>query len=989
NLVYSFQQARNVKLNADTINVHLNKGKNLFLIKVGNSHINYALAFFEMIKWEWGFYARFLDENNNPLKNISVLIPNKIEQPNFEIISTFFFKKKSAELLQRFDVEITSPFIKTFNGNIKIEFDNKSFQFDLDSISFGLSRHQIFIPEIKNKVEANISLNINNSKIEKKVFLQSQKHYELHLMMLAHTDIGYTNPQPIVKEIHAFTLDDVIEMCKKYTDFYWTIETVWQLEQYEISRSKEQFQKIIDLIKKGRVAVSPLYSNPFTGWVSEEEMIHTLTKAKEYKEKYGIEFNAAVYNDVPGQAWFLPQLLKQSNINFLAEGINEVYNGYSLQQNLPKSFMWEGSDGSKILTYLNEAYNEGKDYGLEGRGNFAVEQRMWKRINKLLQKNYNYDMILLNSAFGDNTIVPINQFLAIEEWNKNYEYPKFICSTVSKFGKEFYDKYSNEVPTIKGDWTSPWDISGQGEADKMKKQRWVQHQLLSAEKLSTLVWLLDSTKSSLSNFVDETYSSLLNFSGHGSGLEYGYGSPADNKITMDFREGYVQHAYLNTEELLERSIYKLSKQDESFEGEGIYVFNTLSWERDVPVEIQFPEIVNQKYEIIDLTNNEVIPSFRDDYKQYFIAKNLPSLGFKKYRLSPIPNEKKSANNLKVSDASIENQFYKIIIDKSLKKIVSIIDKKSNKELIDKSEFDFGEPMVERFQNDEKFSQIKFTNVEYKIIDQSPVKLILSIIRKDEVFGQNDYILWDNIDRVDMEYFVNLNKLKTPEKFEEFGIPFPFDLKNPKSLVEILGGYLDTEKDLLPGKTGDAFSIRQSAAIYNENNSISWASRDNRVIRIRETLNKNKLIIANPINNFPIDWNRNEENAEKTMTFNFSFTNQSKTFDSNFTSEFGWEFNTAPVLRKSWYKKEPPAKSYLTIDNSNIILLTIKPDKDENYLLMRLMNTNPNEKIESKITSQFFDGDEAYSMNFLDEQIENMKVNEGSINVELNPNEIKT
>jgi alpha-mannosidase len=122
-------------------------------------------------------------------------------------------------------------------------------------------------------------------------------------MMLAHTDIGYTHPQPVVKEIHNSTLDDVVVMCREYPDFKWTIETLWQLEQYELSRSPEQFNSLIEFIKSGRIAVSPLYTNPFTGWTGEEEMIRSLDKAKYFKNKYGwniMQRFTTTYRDNPG-----------------------------------------------------------------------------------------------------------------------------------------------------------------------------------------------------------------------------------------------------------------------------------------------------------------------------------------------------------------------------------------------------------------------------------------------------------------------------------------------------------------------------------------------------------------------------------------------------------------------------------------------------------------------------------------------------------------
>jgi len=988
--VYSVQQSRNAKIDNDTIKINLKKGENLILVKTGNSNQNHALAFFEMIKWEWGFYLKLLGENGKPLENVTATFEDT-RAFQFKVVSTFFFKKFKEELNQRFDIEITSPYSERIPAKFELEIDNKKYSFQLDSIPFGLSRHQIFLHEIKADKKVNAVLSTKYGNVEQEISLYKQPHYQLHVMMLAHTDIGYTHPQPVVKELHSNTLDEVVEMCNEYPDFNWTIETLWQLEQYEESRSPEQFQKIIKLIKEGRVAASPLYSNPFTGWVGEEEMIRSLFKAKEYKEKYGLEYSAAVYNDVPGQAWFIPQVLKNAGVNFLAEGINEFFNNYSFQKSLPKAFWWEGFDSSRIITYLNEAYNEGSSYGLEGRGNFAVQQRMWEKLNKLSERGYNYELVLVNTAFGDNSIVPKDQFLAMQEWNKEFEYPKFISSNVSRFGEEFYKKYKDSLPVLKGDWTSNWDIFYQGEFERMKKERWVQHNLLSAEKLATLTWLLDDTKSPLSDYVDLAYRLILNFSGHGSGLEYGYGSPADNFTTMEYRESYAHDAYLKTEEVLERSIYRITKPEESFEGEGIIVFNTLSWERDIPVEFQFPFENSPLYEIIDLTTNEKVSSYREGYKQIFIASDLPSFGFKKYRLRQVSVKDKSDNTeLKISDDSIENQFYKISFNKSLNKIESIIDKKSNKELLDKnSKYGFNQPLVERFQKNENYAQLNFANQKIEIKNETPVRLVLQIIRENELFEKTEYVLWNNIDRVDIQHNVNPEKFVAPEVIEDYGLAFPFAINDQNIKIEILGGFVDPEKDKLPGSSDDGFSIRRTAAIYNDEQTISLSSLDSRVFKLREDESgTGKVLIINPINNFPLDWNRHEKNEGK-ITFRFSFTSQPGKFSAPAVSRFGWELNTPSVVRKSWYRSEPSSESYLNIDNENIILNTILPSPGDNSFCLRLMNLNPDKKEAGVITSILFKNMEAFYATYLGESIKPAEVENDSLKVELNPNEIAT
>ena len=89
---------------------------------------------------------------------------------------------------------------------------------------------------------------------------------------------------------------------------------------------------------------------------------------------------------------------------------------------------------------------------------------------------------------------------------------------------------------------------------------------------------------------------------------------------------------------------------------------------------------------------------------------------------------------------------------------------------------------------------------------------------------------------------------------------------------------------MPGTSKDGFSIRRTAALYNDVNSLSWSSLDARVVRLRE-FEGHKFLISDVVNNFPKNWNRYEENEGK-ITFRYSFTNQAGNFNPAFTSKCG-------------------------------------------------------------------------------------------------------
>ncbi|MCY4674518.1 MAG: hypothetical protein OXD43_12270 [Bacteroidetes bacterium] len=952
--VHTSAHDRNAEPDTDTVPLRLLSGRNALLIKVGQTHRNESPNFFEELRFEWGFYAKLLSPDLIPAQNISVVVQTGAEKANAELVSTFFFKEAPEGLRQRFDLVITSLSPEQQAGNLHIRTASAEHTTTLERIPFGESRHTVYLPAITAETAAHVNVALGADTLSWDTVLRPQPHYEIHLAMMSHTDIGYTNTQPVVKERHLRTLDDVLTHLEQDSSFAWTIETVWQLEQYRQARSPEQFDRLMTFVKTGRVAISPIYTNPYTGWISAEEMIRSFNKGHAYARQYDLEFNAATYNDVPGLSWLMPQVLKNAGVSFLAMGINEVYNDYRMQRNLPKVFYWEGVGSGRVLTYRTEAYNEGQTLGLE-KGVDAVPLRLWERLHRLQAQGYTYHLILAVHTFGDNGGIPLNAPATVEAWNAEYAYPRIRISNIDAFAKAFQARYDN-LPTLTGDWTSTWDVLYQGEPARAVRQRWVQHHLPTAEKMSTLSWLLDQKHDPLSDIIDSAYDNLLHYSGHGSGLEYGYASPKDNLTTMAYREQYVQDAVLSTEEVLERATYRLSAREESFEGEGLYVFNSLNWSRDTPVTVEFPRENTHQYRVIDLSSKTVIPSHYSGYTLRFVVRDLPPVGYKKVRLERIIHPGSDlGEELQTNDCSIANTYYRIEGDCQTGRITHIVDLKSGKTLIDNNlQAPFGSPLRADSLLSLSFETMDADEVIMYVRDERPVRLVLVTEREDHLFAQSEYILWENLDRVDVQHTINLELLASPSEVEDYSVAFPFAISDPKAAVEVLGGFMDAQTDRFPGIEHDAFAPRRSIAIHNDAQTISWAAIDSRVVRLREENAGERLAIyANLVNNFPENWNRWERN-EGTLDFRFSFTSDEMSFQPAATSRFGWEVNTSPVVRYTWLRSIPAQESFMTVNGDQVVLLALKPMSDRSGVVLRLMNMNPETSAEAQISSSLFD-----------------------------------
>jgi len=784
-------------------------------------------------------------------------------------------------------------------------------------------------------------LDVHGQRVSGVDTLRAERKYGLHLVFLTHTDIGYTHPQPVVKELHCLALDEVLALCRKHPDFRWTIETVWQLDQFRNSRSPEVLNELYGYMREGRIALSPVSTNPYTGWVSEEEMIRAMYPGSEVRRSLGITTPGAMYNDVPGLAWMMPRVLHDAGVKLVMCGLNEVYGGYTLQRSLPKAFLWEGGDGARVVVYRNETYTEGTDYGLE-RGGDVIAHRMWERLLRLRASGEDRTTVLLNSAWFDNGPPAAHQFEAAKRWNDEYAYPRFVVTTLANATEEFLREYRATLPVLRGDWTSSWDMLYQGEPERVVWERATQQRLVAAETFDALSASLNTRILPATRTADRAYASLLEYSGHGSGLEAGFGTPGENALTMQIREEYLREASGIATDVFYRAVTRLIRPEEEFDTEGIIVMNPLSWRCSVPVEIELKDSSDTQMLITDFATGRVVPSFRKAHRLAFVA-DLPPMGFRKFAAALMApgSHHRSEGDLRITASSIENSSYRLTVDTNAGRLISIHDKKLQRELLASRGIPFNEPMIETGVLGRGFTPGPVPTVSCVVTDERPVRCIVSILRPGGIVERTDYILWNGIDRVDVTHTVNLEQLRPPDEVEVYAAGFPFAfLDAPIAYMDILGGYANAARDRLPGTLKDIFSIRRSAGVTDGRISISFAAADSRILFWKhDSLAGKSALMANLVTNFPIAWNRNEANAGR-LHLRFAFTSRAGSFDADATARLGWELQAEFFGRYTLLRKTPAEKSLLSVAGRNVLLTGVKQGENTGDIVLRVTNVNP-------------------------------------------------
>lgn len=197
--------------------------------------------------------------------------------------------------------------------------------------------------------------------------------------------------------------------------------------------------------------------------------------------------------------------------------------------------------------------------------------------------------------------------------------------------------------------------------------------------------------------------------------------------------------------------------DTTGKGVPIIVFNPVAFQRKEVVRVRVPEGDFQVYQAED-----VIPSQRRDDVLQFTAE-VSGTGLKVYHI--LPGKTETDNSLlysKTEDHIFQNEFYRVMVDQT-GDIISVFDLELNMELLQ-------DPIrLVRFDNEsrkwpsweilyhdlESPQELEYRNVEIKLLEKGPVRLVLEIKRS---FGHSDITqqisVMAGIKRVEIDYQID-------------------------------------------------------------------------------------------------------------------------------------------------------------------------------------------------------------------------------------------
>jgi len=731
------------------------------------------------------------------------------------------------------------------DGKIVFKASGREMKADLKK---GNNTFLLTVPSVTKPEKISIYVRRDNLAAEKyNVQISPAKKWEIYLVQHTHTDIGYTRSQDEVINDHLQYIDMALDYCDQ-TDMYpdaakfrWTCEASWVTLRYLRTRPKSQIDRLKKRIAEGRIEVTGMYLN-MSEITDENIMYDFLQPLKEFQNE-GIPVCTAMQNDVNGVAWCLPDYFKNTGVKYLSMGINETRSVLPFDK--PTCFWWESPSGERLLAFNSNHYMTGNDFGFHT--NAINVEKMLDHLASLEEKHYLFNAIAIpfQGYHIDNAAPSTIACRLVKQWNEKYEYPKLRLALAREFLEYVEKNHSEALPVHRTAWPDWWTdgcgTSSRETAEIRKTQnlKQVNEGLLSM--VSMLGGKLDPLSEKKTEHIDEN---IIFFDEHTWGASESTTMPFSENTTRQWliKGAYSWEALKGASILNNEAMARLSSLFKKAGFPLIYVINTLGWPRSGHAEVFINyEILpkDMKFRIIDLSSGKEVPcqflrSRREGAYWMLEVSGIPALGSKamKIQLSDLPEPDKIAENSFTE--TMENQFYKISIDRNTGTIQSLFDKELNLELIDiQSKYNIGQPVRETLPDRKEMtpSHSTISNVKIEKGTNETIWESLKICADLDGFKKGnenkpegiewEIRLYKNIKKVELRYSARKDIITTPEALY---VSFPFSLPDSRIVFETIGGIL-SQGQQLPGSASDWNAAQNFVSVRGKKAQIVLVSNE--------------------------------------------------------------------------------------------------------------------------------------------------------------------
>ncbi len=898
------------------------------------------------------------------------------DKQEFSISSTSIIKNNKGEEKQLICIKNK---LETSDYELTIQYpDNKTIAFKINEE--GVAFREIPVLEKQTEILATFSIKGKGS-FTGEFILYPPKRWTIYDIQVSHHDLGYADYYHMMRrDIREMGIEMALDFCRQTdnnpyeSQFRWTVETSEPLIPFLQNKPDSLVQELARRIREGRIALGGIHNSASTEHLSYENYARLFYTPNRFVADWLDipKSKTALNDDIVGFTRSMPLYAKEADIENFFLGRNSAVNAFENLQEEP-AFYWNSQDLDKQKTLFKvfEYYSPDRLVKYNA-GEIATFLDKYESYD-----NWPYNCLMAEDSY-DFSVPELSNIEGIKKWNEQYSNPKIVSGTFDMFFDHL--KGQEELrPFVEFDKDVPnsWSDEDYGDAQYAGKVHHLGYFLPEAEKFASIAQAYSPGRYPWEEAY-QAYNRLLQYAEHTNGA-YAEGpiyvpeslkdSSAANacyyEVEQRMHRALVEEAEMFTNTVVDHAFTSLKKSIGSSSEHTLIVFNSLNFSRDDYVTFSSLESLSKLKIIDNVSGEEVDYQILPNDSILFIAKNVPSVGYKTYSL--LSSGRNAGNDSNLSDDnSIENEFYKITFDPLKGAICSIYDKTLQRELVDhKAEYGFNDYIYQRYENRKFDDGITEYRTDSATINCFKGELVSIMKSEVHAFGCESVIqtvkLYKGVKRIDFELdlekshserSLHLYREGSAQNKEALFYAFPFDIPDFTIRHELPGGSVEPILDQSAGSSTDYYAIQHYCDISNNDFGITLTLTDPNLIEygkprvapwnkgdgFESILEKPKdphvfLYLAN--NLFFTNMRQSQHNE---INFRWSLSSHSGNWHEGKAYKTGW-INThdlLPVLSEGINNGVLPEShySFLKVDAENVICSAIKPAEanGEGYIL---------------------------------------------------------
>ncbi len=538
--------------------------------------------------------------------------------------------------------------------------------------------------------------------------LKPVKKWKAGFMLSSHEDLGYQDYVTRLAAGSCAHMELALDYMDAFPDYHYFIEHMDCLRTVMAYRGDALAERIKARFHNGQLDVCTPHSGVHTHWHGAEQLARSTVYARECAEQFDIEPKTALFADLSGVSWAAVGAYAQAGVRYLVNTHNR-FRDHKFGYPIPPLFWWQAPNGRDRLLFwsgdhyqdihfsvdtilfawselrmgfsggqISYAPEDAADLSFTDEGALSPRDKLAECQKRLAEADlhalevsisdymnslagYPWDVLPV-SFYMDHQIPSLLPKAFCDRMAAEWKWPKFTMRTPTDCMRELEARFGDNLPTFTGDLSNQWSdamtASPVGVARKRRAARW----LPAAETLNAALGRCDGATRSA---IDDALNRMCTFDDHCWATEI--------KHPTDMHRSNHQYVKEQNARVAEKTVRDTLGSLVSRDDGTVSVFWPHSEDARVPVRI--PEAIARGRTLTGCAGQRLY-----DGSVLTSAIDFAAFSARSFALTPLTDSPDCF--ARVEEGRIITDRYDLRFDAKSGRITSLVDLRSDRELID-------------------------------------------------------------------------------------------------------------------------------------------------------------------------------------------------------------------------------------------------------------------------------------------------------------------